>query len=48
LIEQLMREIMGINRVWLAACRRIFSKKIVDQLDHHAMKARSFLVISLY
>src|ERR1700720_1187519 len=34
---------VSINRVWLAACRRIFSKKIFDQLQHPAMKARSFL-----
>jgi hypothetical protein len=25
-----------------------YSAKIVDQFDHHAMKARSFLLISLF
>jgi hypothetical protein len=40
--------VLNLELVRLAACRRIFSKKIVDQLDHHAMKARPFLVISLY
>src|SRR5262249_3717729 len=40
-------DFVGVNRVWLASCRRILGKKIIDQFDHHAMKARPFFVISL-
>src|SRR5215471_8400264 len=37
-----------INGVWFAGCGRMLSKKIVDQVDHHAMKTWSLLVISLF
>src|SRR5271165_6802658 len=35
--------LIGIDRVWLAGCRGILSIKVVDQFDHLAMKAGSFL-----
>jgi hypothetical protein len=40
-------DFVRVNRVWLVGCHRILGKKIIDQFDHHAMQARSFLIISL-
>jgi hypothetical protein len=40
------KQFITIDRDWRTGRRGILSKKLVDQFYHHALKARSFLVIA--
>ena len=39
---------IGINDLWLTRRCGILSEKVVDQFDHHTMKARSVFVRLLF